>query len=273
MPSTLATVTSTLAALTWEPQIKGGLYVVLSVVILVGSAYLLLGTNVGSKLGFQLTAAGLFGFFVTIGLVWWVYGIGPVGPSPSWVVQDALSESPTLTDIGALEGFPQGWNRLEVTDPEVADAQPPAEAVLVPPPGEGDGFFDSTGAYVLVDAYQKGGETHGPLGLDFRPFNLFHRPNYLILQAQHVLEVETPPGEAPRAPEADPSAPVVSVIMLRDLGSERLNPGVFTISSALIFGLLVWQLHTRDKEALRRKQAKLEKAKAATEPEKVGAYT
>ena len=38
--------------------------------------------------------------------------------------------------------------------------------------------------------------------------------------------------------------------MVRDLGSLRLNPAVFTIASALLFGLLVYQLHTRDKELM-----------------------
>jgi hypothetical protein len=38
--------------------------------------------------------------------------------------------------------------------------------------------------------------------------------------------------------------------MVRDLGSLRLNPAVFTIASGLLFGLLVYQLHTRDKELM-----------------------
>jgi len=48
----------------------------------------------------------------------------------------------------------------------------------------------------------------------------------------------------------------VSVVMVRDLGSLRKNPGVFTVAVGLLFGLLVYQLHTRDKElmALRAKQ-------------------
>ena len=41
-----------------------------------------------------------------------------------------------------------------------------------------------------------------------------------------------------------------TVLLLRDLGHKRLNPAVATISSAMIFGLLVYQLHTRDKEAM-----------------------
>ena len=45
--------------------------------------------------------------------------------------------------------------------------------------------------------------------------------------------------------------------MVRDLGSLRLNPGVFTVASGLLFGLLIYQLHTRDKEymAMKAKQS------------------
>jgi hypothetical protein len=48
----------------------------------------------------------------------------------------------------------------------------------------------------------------------------------------------------------DEAARPAAVIMVRDLGSLRLNPAVFTIASALLFGLLVYQLHTRDKELM-----------------------
>ena len=71
------------AALSWNPQVRGALYVLIAVVILPGSSYLLLSTNVGARLGFQLAAAGLCAWMVVLGLVWWVYGIGLKGPARS----------------------------------------------------------------------------------------------------------------------------------------------------------------------------------------------
>ncbi len=237
-----------LGALTWEPNIKGGLYVLISVVILCGSAQLLLSTNVGSRLGFQLAAAGLFGFFVLIGVVWWVYGIGPKGPDPIWMPQATITGGPAAEDLPALAGFPRGWEELDLADVEVADALPTVDGALVLE--EGEGVFKEASDYLPVGAYTQGGEAYGPLSLNFRPFNVFHEPHYLIIQVQRVLEQPPDPSGKPVKPEADPEAEPVSVVMLRDLGARRLHPAVFTLASLAIFGLLIYQLHTHDKQLL-----------------------
>ncbi|HEX7277860.1 MAG TPA: hypothetical protein VF244_10840, partial [Acidimicrobiales bacterium] len=206
-----------------------------------------LATDTGARLGFQLAAAGLSGFMVIIGLVWWVYAIGPQGPSPVWEEQTEVSGNPAQSGVDALEGFPADWEKLEITDPEVADAQPVVDGALT---GEA-GLFEDAAEYLVVGAFNKGGETYAPLGLpSVRPINILHKPHYLVVQVQPVIEQETVPGAAPPRPAVDTSKPMYSVLLLRDLGHKRLNPAVATISSALIFGLLVFQLHTRDKEAM-----------------------
>ncbi len=240
-------------ALTWNPQVRGGLYVLIAVVVLCGSAFLLLGTNTGARLGFQLSAAGLTGFLVIIGAVWWVYGIGPEGEAPTWVptrvVQGDLGQGGT----GPLAAFPREWHELDLANPEVADALPIVDGELT---DEGGGLFQSSADYLPVGAFEKGGETYGPFGiLNFRPFNLFHKPHYLVVQVQQVVVQEAVPGAAPPRPRVDPNATPAAVLMVRDLGSERLNPAVFTIASALLFGLLVYQLHTRDKELMAKQAA------------------
>lgn len=252
----MMTIDGPLGALSWEPNIKGGLYVLIAVAVLCGSAQLLLSTNVGSRLGFQLAAAGLFGFFVLIGSVWWVYGIGPKGRAPTWKPQTTVTGDPAQLSAGSLAGFPEGWRELDLADKKVADAQPVVDGVLVPE--DGDGLFGESSDYEVVAAYGKGGEAYGPLGLDFRPLNLFHKPTYLTIRVQATTaaepaeggEAEPVEGTAPAKPEVDPAAQPVSVVLLRDLGSLRLNTGIATVASALIFGLFVYQLHTRDKEAM-----------------------
>lgn len=237
-----------LGALSWEPNIKGGLYVLLSVLILPGSVYLLLGTNMGARLGFQLAAAGLAGFMVILGLIWWSYGIGPIGPAPTWVALSSFTGDPTQAGPEVLSGFPEGWETLEVSDQEVADAQPVVDGALT---AEEGGAFQSAADYVLVGAAETGGEDYAPFGLpSIRPLDILHEPHYLLVQVQPVLEQEVPEGAAPPPPVPDESEPVHTVLMIRDLGHLRLNPAVATISSALIFGLLVYQLHTRDREAI-----------------------
>ena len=240
-----------LGALQWDPQVKGGLYVLLAVLILPGSVYVLLATNTGARLGFQLAAAGLTGWLVILGTTWWIYGIGPKGPAPTWKPQTIVSADPSKSSsTPVLQGFPKGWEKLEISAPEVADAQPVVDGALTNN-GEAGGRFKDAAEYLVVGADSRGGEHYAPFGLPaIRPIDLFHKPHYLVVQVQPVLKQETTPGAAPPKPKVDPAAPVYSVLMIRDLGHKRLNPAVATISSALIFGLLVFQLHTRDKEAM-----------------------
>ncbi len=233
-------------ALSWNPQVRGGLYVLIAVIVLCGSGTLILGTNLGGRLGFQASAAGLMGFLVLMGIVWWVYGIGPQGKAPTWVPRFQVQGDLGQAGGEILEDFPRGWEELELTDPAVADALPVSDAELT-----GGGAFESPADYLPVAALEKGGETYGPFGiLNFRPFNLWHKPHYLVIQVQAVEEQVAVPGAAPPRPRVDPNATPVAVVMVRDLGSLRLNPAVFTIACGLLFGLLVYQLHTRDKELM-----------------------
>ena len=79
-----------LAALAWDPQIRGALIVVTAFVILPGSVYLLLATNTGAKLGFLIAAAGFFGWMAVMGWIWVVYGIGIKGDAPTWHVEEVV---------------------------------------------------------------------------------------------------------------------------------------------------------------------------------------
>jgi hypothetical protein len=246
-----------LLALTWNPQVRGGLYVLTAVLVLCGSGALILGTNLGARVGFQVAAAGLTGFFVVIGMTWWVYGIGPHGKAPTWVPLFEIQGDLGQVDSKILSNFPRGWEELELADPAVADALPVADAEFTGGEG-GGGLFKSSADYLPVGAFEKGGETYGPFGVfNFRPLNLWHRTHHLIVQVQPVEHQETIPGAAPPRPRVDPNATKAAVVMVRDLGSLRLNPGVFTVASGLLFGLLVYQLHTRDKEymAMKAKQS------------------
>jgi hypothetical protein len=241
---------SLVLALTWNPQVRGGLYVLLAVIVLCGSGFLILSTNLGGRLGFQASAAGLMGFLVIIGATWWVYGIGPQGEAPTWVSRFTVQGELGQTGGEILDGFPREWEELDLADPAVADALPVSDGVLTGG-GEGDGIFESPADYLPVAALEKGGETYGPFGVfNFRPLNLFHKAHYLIIQVKPVVPQEAIPGAAPPRPRVDENATPTAVVMVRDLGSLRLNPAVFTIASSLLFGLLVYQLHTRDKELM-----------------------
>jgi hypothetical protein len=86
-----------IAGLSWDPAIKGILVVTVGVAILMGSVYLLLATNLGSRLGLMVALAGLFGWLSIMTAYWWIQppGIGPSGKAPSWVVQEIYVHDPS----------------------------------------------------------------------------------------------------------------------------------------------------------------------------------
>ena len=84
------TLVHTFAGIAWDPEIRGILTVVVGVVVLMGSVYLLLSTNVAGRLGFLLSLAAVFGWLAMLGLTWWLYppGNGPIGRVPSWHIEE-----------------------------------------------------------------------------------------------------------------------------------------------------------------------------------------
>lgn len=233
-----------LAALAWEPQIKGALYVLIAVVILCGSCYTILATNMGARLGLLLALAGLFGWLTTGGVIWWVYGKGPKGPDPTWEVVATFVGPPASSGVPVLRGFPRKWEELKPDDKAVADAAPVVDGALI-----GAKRFKNASEFLITAASERGGQAHGVLGLNFRPFNLWHTPHYLMVTVQK--KAPSAPGEKATT---DPSASPVSAVLIRNQGAKRLHPAVFTISSGIIFGVVCFQLHSRDKDLARKRE-------------------
>src|SRR5918993_4833761 len=75
---------SSILAITWEPELRGILIVIIAVVALNGTVYLILATNLGARLGFLVALTGLAGWMTLLGMIWMIYGIGLKGPDPSW---------------------------------------------------------------------------------------------------------------------------------------------------------------------------------------------
>jgi len=70
-----------------------------------------------------------------------------------------------------------------------------------------------------------------------------------------VIPQTTVAGEAPPLPRVDPSAPVISVVMERELGTVRLIPFLYFVISLTLFILFAWVLHNRDKTLMKNKAA------------------
>lgn len=118
---------SLFAGLAFDPGIRGILVVVVGFVVLCGSVYLLLATNVGSRLGMLLALAGVTGWLTCLTLFWWISppAIGPRGDNPAWrpievyVEGDAQPATKVAQRLPDLESFP--------TSAEVVAAHPELE--------------------------------------------------------------------------------------------------------------------------------------------------
>lgn len=266
---------STLLAIGWEPELRGLLTVVISVVVFGGSTYLLLATNMGARLGFLVALAGFFGWMVVMGLLWWIFGIGLIGPDPSWrqvegrtVIQDVESlyqagvveQQVPLTGAESTVGkatavgnalVSEGWIQIEASDPSFGQAAFAA-----------GGFLTETGAFAagetrVTAVYEIGGERYPKINetLDFVAF--FHRPRYAVVEVAPLEPLRLEPGRAPFNPEIDLSRDRQYVYMVRDLGSRRQPPALITIGSTVIFLALCALLHRRDKILAENRSAEL----------------
>jgi hypothetical protein len=252
-------------AIGWEPELRGYLSVIIGGVALGGSVYLILGTNIGSRLGFLVSLAGLFGWMAIMGIVWWIYGIGLLGRMPSWepanpvaIVRDAslLHQADVVgrplvsgglggddLDVYLTEALSaEGWNRLADSDPARGQAIASAEDVLINRAGE-----FSRGEFVPLAVYDRGGDRYPKVNetLDFLAF--LQRPYYALVEVAPVIPQYVEPGRAPARPIVDETQPRRYVLMIRDLGTHRQPAAFTTLGSTGIFIVLCWMMHRRER--------------------------
>lgn len=256
-------------AINWEPELRGALTVLIGLGVWMGSIYLIVGTNVGARLGLLVSLAGLMGWIALMGAVWWMYGIGLKGDAPSWkqvegrtVIQDVrlLHEAgvldrqisddfadPNAASAAVAEGLEaQGWDSVDASAPEFGQAQSAAEVFLIDEEAFTAGQYAVTAVYEVdppaESAYPK---LFGRDELDFIAF--WHKPYHTLVEVAPYTPVFTEAGRAPVQPEIDESAPRTYVYMVRDLGSLREPAAYITIGSTVAFLALCWMLHRRDR--------------------------
>jgi len=254
-----------LLAIGWEPELRGLLTVIIGVVILCGSVYGIMATNMGSRLAFLVALTGIFGWMTLMGAVWWIYGIGLRGPDPSWqpvsgaaVLQDvnALGASGVLdpnadvpedaTPVESAEVvrntfLDQGWIVLDKAAPAFGQAQSAATELLVE-----EGAF-AAGQFEIVEVFDTGGERYPKINDTFDFLAFWHTPHYVVAEAAPFVPVRVEPGRAPAIPEVDEARQREYVYMVRDLGSRRQPAAVLTIGGGAIFLSLCYLLHRRDR--------------------------
>ena len=87
-----------IAGISWEPEIRGALTVLVGSLVLFGSVWLILNTNLGNRLGTLISLAGFFGWMFIMGIVWWIYGIGLQGDRPTWEPREIVFGDPSESE-------------------------------------------------------------------------------------------------------------------------------------------------------------------------------
>ncbi len=243
----------------WYPTILGVLVVVAGIGLFCGSIYVLLGTNLGARLGFLVAFTGLMGFLMILSLLWCTTA-SPLntikGRIPQWKVQQVV-KTPEQSKIDAVHGIQKPQNRVDPT--EAANVKAAVDAVLVPkvdtptaPLGPNDNAFaidaftDVT-KYTILNTFEVGGSSPRFWKLQFT-----HDPHYAVVQfcQVKVAPVDRPSVLPPLPPECDPSGETGFVVLQRDLGSLRVPPFVAFCMFSILFVLGLLMLHWREKDEM-----------------------
>lgn len=257
----------------WYPTILGILVVVAGLALFCGSIYLLLGTNLGARLGFLVAATGLAGFMVILSLLW-VTTSSPLntlkGRIPEWNVQQFVgkldeAKRPELRKVSKKQKVDtiEAANVKAAVDDRLVTKQPSA---IEKPTPEDNKFakFDKVTEYQTVNTYEIGGSDP-----EFLDFQITHKPLFAVVEVCAVQPTNTPFGLPPPKPQCDPTSPKNGFVILeRDLGQLRLPPILAFICSLVLFGLGLLGLHWRERD-----QQELARQREAGGPTPVPART
>jgi hypothetical protein len=192
----------------WYPTILGVLVVVAAVVLFCGSVYVLLGTNLGARLGFLVAFTGLAGFMVILTALWCVTA-SPLntlkGRIPQWKVVEVVKD-PAKSTVTDVHGVNKKANVAEAT--EASNVKAAVDAALVtkqsiptvtytPNDNKFAAFADVT-KYEILQTWEIGGSNP-----QFWKGQFTHTPQYAVVQFCEVVDQTNaqPFGLPPLPPE------------------------------------------------------------------------
>jgi hypothetical protein len=223
----------------WYPTILGVLVVVAGIALFVGSIYVLLGTNLGARLGFLVVFTGFFGFMCILTALWCT----------------------TASPLNTLKGRIPAWQVKEVVTniDQAANVKAAVDAALVPKVGTPtapvtpadnrfaiQNFTDVT-KYQILETYEIGGSRP-----QFWKGQFTHTPQFAAVQfcENQAAPVDRPSVLPPLPPECAKDGKKGYVILERDLGSLRVPPFVAFGMSLILFALGLLMLHWREKDEM-----------------------
>lgn len=170
---------------------------------------------------------------------------------------DELLENGDIPNLGSWEIMTQG---------EAGEAQATAGAAILE---QGAFEFEAQTDFRFLEAFRTGGKPRLDRDVDLtctfcgdnlergwhwiaNSARIKNPTEYAVVQLQAVEALPTAEGQAPPFPTLDEDQPVVSVVLVRELGNLRFPPAMITLGSLLIFVALSYMLHLRDLSSTRR---------------------
>jgi len=127
-----------------------------SMIIFVGSAFLLLALVMGGKLAYFVTASITLAFTLIMGVVWSINPLGPLGQLPEWDPIDA-QEDAAAVEFDAAADYPnEPWQVADTEDPiqttQASELESDATDYVSTQIREGEvEGFPSTAQYTVAD--------------------------------------------------------------------------------------------------------------------------
>jgi hypothetical protein len=239
----------------WYPTILGILVVVSAIVLFMGSVYVLLGTNVGARLGFLITFTSLMGFLMILSVLWLTTASpleSPKGRVSSWKVVENVSDL-AKAKTTPVHGVNTKENRASSTDASNVNAAVDAAlitkkstpTVTYTPNDNRFAKFEDITQFQVLQTWTVGGSNP-----QFWKGEFNHSTKYAVVEYCKTATVEQTFGLPPLPPECATGADALRgyLVVQFDYGTLRLPPFIVLIITGILFGLGLLMLHWREKD-------------------------
>jgi hypothetical protein len=246
----------------WYPTILGVLVVIAAIVLFIGSIYLLLGTNLGARLGFLVTFTSLMGFLMILSVLWLTTASpleSPKGRVASWSVVENVPDV-TKAQTEAVRDIAKKQNKASQTDASNVLAAVDAALVTkqstptltVTPNDNRFAKFDDVTQFMVLETYTLGGSNP-----QFWKGQFNHSTKYAVVEYCKTATQAQTFGLPPLPPECASGADAQRgfVVVKYDYGTLRLPPFVVIVITAILFGLGLLALHWRERDEMERAKA------------------
>jgi hypothetical protein len=254
---------SLVTASIWYPTILGVLVVISAIVLFIGSIYLLLGTNLGARLGFLVTFTSLMGFLMILSVLWLTTASpleSPKGRVSSWSVIENVPDI-TKAKTVAVRDIAQKQNKASQIDASNVLASVDAALITkvgtptlqVTPNDNRFAKFADVTQFMVLNTYTLGGSNP-----QFWKGQFNHSKKYAVVEYCKTATQTQTFGLPPLPPECASGADAQRgfVVATFDYGTLRLPPFVVIVITAILFGLGLLALHWREKDEMERAKAK-----------------